>query len=201
MHKTPVIWRWRHNPLRRGTDLVEAWVGLIAVLLMLVAAPAAGWVVGSLAHGALRQTVREQQQHRHLVTATTVRLMPRPPMEPDPETASGHRPQHRRVLANWTAPGGSTHTGVVSARRVAASGDRFPLWTDDRGRAAARPMDTTTAAAHAALAGLGTAGASAGLVEGVRRLIVRRLMRRRYARWDRAWARAGQTWGRAGAGS
>ncbi|MFI1203723.1 hypothetical protein ACH4VR_30545 [Streptomyces sp. NPDC020883] len=61
-----------------------------------------------------------------------------------------------------------------------------------------------TARTHAALAGVaGVAAATAvgWLVEGGRRLAVRRLMARRFRRWGAAWARAGQDWGRADAGS
>ena len=42
---------------------------------------------------------------------------------------------------------------------------------------------------------------AAGMAEGCRRLIVRGMVRRRYARLDKAWERAGPDWGRTGAGS
>lgn len=51
------------------------------------------------------------------------------------------------------------------------------------------------------LAGIGAALLAAGLVEGGRRLAVWRMVRRRYARWDQAWERAGPDWGKAGTGS
>ncbi|MBZ4324339.1 hypothetical protein JNW98_34090, partial [Streptomyces sp. SCA2-4] len=59
----------------------------------------------------------------------------------------------------------------------------------------------TTASVHAALAGVGAALAAAGAVQGLRRLVMWRVARRRYERWDRAWEQAGHTWGRADAGS
>ena len=34
------LWRWRHNPLRRTTDLVEAWLARWLDSLAAVAAPA-----------------------------------------------------------------------------------------------------------------------------------------------------------------
>ncbi|MEU5427138.1 hypothetical protein AB0H73_16255 [Streptomyces olivoreticuli] len=201
MRATIFARRWRRNPLRRRTDVVEAWVGAVAVVLMLLAGSAVGWVTGSLAHEALRQTVREQQLHRHLVTATALRNLPVRATETDRETAAG-REGHHRVVARWPAPDGRRQfSGVVAVRQPTRAGHRFTLWTDDRGRISARPMDDDTAAVHAVLAGAAAAAGAAGLVEIARRLVVWRLVRRRYARWDRAWEQAGHTWGRAGAGS
>ncbi|MFF4759170.1 hypothetical protein [Streptomyces sp. NPDC001292] len=193
------LWRWRHNPLRRRTDLVEAWVALAALLLVLVAAPVIGFLVGSVAQDALQQSVREQRQSRHPVTATVVQRLNR--LDPDPEISTG-RDLRSRVLANWTAPDGTRQHGpVTTSLRSPRPGDHFTLWTDEHGRTVTRPLDSTTATAHAVLAGCGAAMLAAGLVEGIRRLIVWRLVRHRYARWDQAWDRAGPDWGRTGTGS
>ncbi|MET7377238.1 hypothetical protein ABZT08_00150 [Streptomyces sp. NPDC005526] len=195
------LWRWRHNPLRRGTDLAESWVALVALLLVLVAAPVVGSVVGSVAQDALQRSVRDQRQDRHPVTATVVRGLERLTVEPDPETSSG-REVRSRVVADWTGPDGTRqHAAVTCALRNPRPGDRFPLWTDRHGRITARPLDAATAATHAVLAGLGASALTAGAVEGIRRLIVWRMVRRRYARWDQAWDRAGPDWGRTGTGS
>jgi hypothetical protein len=193
------LWRWRRNPLRRRTDLVESWVALLAALFIAVGAPAAGLTAGSVVGEALAQSVREQHEHRHLVPAAVVRMLPQPPVDPDPETSSD-RDAHRHVVATWTGPDGSTHTGPAVAPYSMTPGDRFRVWIDDHGRLTARPMDGATAASHAALAGAGAGAATAGLIEGARRLAVWRLMHRRYVEWDRAWKRAGQDWGRMGAG-
>ncbi|MET7849814.1 hypothetical protein AB0D78_41820 [Streptomyces avermitilis] len=195
------LWRWRHNPLRRTTDLIEAWVALTALLLIVVAVPVIGAVVGAVAQDALQQSVRDQHRARHKTVATVVKKLNRGPLDPDPETASA-RDAHSRVLADWTGPDGSAHHGAVLADlKTPHRGDHFTLWTDQRGRMVGRPLDTTTATTHAMLAGFGAAAMSAGLVEGGRRLIVWRMVRRRYARWDQAWDRAGPDWGRTGAGS
>ncbi|MGP3953294.1 Rv1733c family protein [Streptomyces sp. 7N604] len=194
------LWRWRRNPLRRRTDLVESWVALLAALFIAAGAPAAGVTVGSLAQDALAQSVRKQHEQRHPVPATVVRLMQQPHVDPDPETSSA-RDSGRRVVANWTAPDGTVNTGPADAPRTAAPGDRFRVWTDDHGRLVPRPMDGTTATSHAMLAGAGAGAVAAGLVEAARRLAVWRMLRRRYEDWDRAWERAGQDWGRTGAGS
>ncbi|MEU0944313.1 hypothetical protein ABZ379_16175 [Streptomyces canus] len=195
------LWRWRRNPLRRGTDLAEAWVALLALLLILVLGPVIGSVTGHAAQGALQRSVREQQDSRRLVTATVIRKLERSPLDADPEATAGRNPR-TRVVADWTAPDGTTHHGTVMAGlQTPHRGDHFGLWTDLQGRIAARPLDSATATTHAVLAGTGAALLTAGLIEGVRRLAVWRMVRRRYARWDQAWDRAGPDWGRTGTGS
>lgn len=195
------LWRWRHNPLRRATDLAEAWVALVALLLIIVVAPLIGVATGTLAQGALMQSVQEQRKDRREVPATVVRKLPQPPLDPDPETSTA-RDAHSRVVADWKGPDGVKHTGrVLSSLKTPHPGDRFTLWVDATGQVAGRPLDNATATTHAALAGFGTAAAVAGLVEGARRLVVWRMVRRRYDRWDRAWDKAGPDWGRTGTGS
>ncbi|MET7455683.1 hypothetical protein ABZT03_28095 [Streptomyces sp. NPDC005574] len=195
------LWRWRHNPLRRGTDLAEAWVALLALLLILVVAPVLGSLVGTVAQGVLQRSVREQTHSRHLVTATVLRGLDRSPLEADPETSSG-RDVRSRVLAAWTAPDGTRQHGPAMAElKSPHRGDHFTLWTDPHGRLVARPLDSATATTHAVLAGVGTALLVVALVEGCRRLVLWHMVRRRYARWDQAWERAGPDWGRTGTGS
>ena len=185
------LWRWRGNPLCRSTDRAEGWLALAAVLLTVLAVPAVAVWGGRAAHGALMEIVREQHRQRHQVWATVAETAP--PPAADPEPGSG-----RRVAATWTAVDGRTHSGTVTTDRAAESGDRLRVWTDARGELAPRPMDAATASSHAALAGTGAALVAAGLVEVLRRLAVRRLMDRRYARWEEEWARVGPDWGRAG---
>lgn len=196
------LWRWRHNPLRRPTDLAEAWVGLSALLLILVLAPVSGALIGGLAQDALQESVREQRAARHQVTATVARPLGDSPFNADPEAAASGREVRTRVLADWTAPDGTHRHGPVTARiDDPEPGERFTIWTDRQGRIAARPLDSATATTHAVLAGFGAALVVIGMIECARRLIVWRMVRRRYARWDQAWDRAGPDWGRTGTGS
>ncbi|WP_192582349.1 Rv1733c family protein [Streptomyces triticiradicis] len=195
------LWRWRRNPLCRTTDLVEAWLALASLLLVLVAAPLAGAAVGVSVQGTLQKAVRDQRKDRHHVAAVVVRKLSRGPLAPDPETPSG-RGAHSRVVADWTAPDGTPRHGtVIAGLKSPLPGDRFSIWTDRRGRIMGRPLDGATATAHSALAGFGAAVLTAGLLEGTRRLILWHMIRRRHARWDRAWAEAGPDWGKADAGS
>ncbi|MEU1116976.1 MULTISPECIES: hypothetical protein [unclassified Streptomyces] len=195
------LWRWRHNPLRRGTDLVEAWMSLVALVLIVAAVPLAAVLTTDLTRDALLGSVHQQHENRHRVVGTVLRKIDSPPLDPDPETSSV-RDAHSRVLARWTAPDHTDRYGVVlSDLKSPDRGDHFRIWTDGRGRVVGRPLDTATATTHAVLAGFGAAAATAGLVEGTRRLILWRIVRGRYARLDRAWDKAGPDWGRTGTGS
>lgn len=141
-----------------------------------------------------------QQHSRHLVSATVVRRLggATPEVESDIGVA---REARSRVLADWAAPDGTRRRGsTLTDLRSPRHGDHFSLWTDPHGRITTRPLDAETATTHAVLAGIGAALAVAGLVESGRRLVVWHMVRRRYARWDRAWDRAGPDWGKAGTG-
>ncbi|WP_284581011.1 hypothetical protein [Streptomyces sp. 2P-4] len=197
------VWRWRRNPLRRPTDLVEAWVAFAAVVCVLLVAPAVGCAAGLRVDDRLQQAAREQQQERFLVPAVVVR-----PAEEGPGRAGAdanpqhHSPRRTQVVAEWTAPDGSSHRGTVpAAEEPPQAGDRFRIWTDAGGRLVGRPLDAASAAAHAAVVGLAAAAGVALLADTGRRLVVRRLVHRRHALLDRAWAETGPDWGRAGAGS
>ncbi|GAA3378833.1 hypothetical protein GCM10020367_59950 [Streptomyces sannanensis] len=194
------IWRWRHNPLRRTTDLVEAWVALVALLLIVLASPAVGWLCASLMDDTLRRSARTEREQRHLATATVVR----PVRERAPsgtEVNWGLAPP-RRVVAGWTADDGSPRTGTVpTARRTLRAGDTFLIWTDRRGHAVSPPMSDAVARTNALFTGAAAAVAAAFSTECGRRLVVWRIVRRRYARLDQAWVKAGPDWGRAGTGS
>lgn len=196
------VWRWRHNPLRRRTDLCEAWVALVALLLMLLAAPAAGLMSASLTDDALQQAVRAQRDRRHLTTAVVVRRAVGPARFVDEPEGSVAERAARTVSATWKAPDGTVRRGTVpTTSRKTEPGSRVRIWIDDEGLPAPRPMDMATAHTHAVLAGIGASMVMAGLVEAARRLVVWRMMQRRYVRLDHAWAKAGPDWGRTGTGS
>lgn len=196
------VWRWRRNALRRATDRREAWLALAALLLMVLAAPALGWVCGSLTNDALQESVRAQRTRVHATKAVVLRPSPHPARRvADPEVSS-ERSAVNSVVARWKAPDGTTRAGTVpTSTRRHATGAVVEIWTDARGRPAPRPMDGPTARTHAVLAGTGVALLSAAVIEGGRRLIVWRMVRRRYDRLDRAWAATGPDWGRTGTGS
>ncbi|MEU3458860.1 hypothetical protein ABZ721_02750 [Streptomyces sp. NPDC006733] len=191
------FWRWRRSPLRRRSDLVEAWISLLAAVLLVCAVPAAGWFTGQAANRALQRTVRHQLAERALVPAAPV-AAPRPAETDSSPARAGER--RRPAVLTWKAPDGSARSGTVRVENQERVGGRLHIWTDRTGRPADPPLDRATARAHAALAGIGGAVLAGGALLGARQLLLRRLLRRRLLEWERDWARVGQDWGRAGAG-
>ncbi|MFZ4278154.1 hypothetical protein ACOZFM_36225 [Streptomyces arboris] len=192
------VLRWRRSPLWRATDRREAWVTLGALVLLALGAPAAGWAGGALADASLRQEIRAQHEERRPVTAVVV--------GPAPEARRfagdpGDGPGRTSVVAAWRAPDGTRRTGEVTTSGAREPGAPVRVWTDASGLPVPPPMDAGTARTHAVLGGVGVFLLAAGCVEAGRRLIVGRMVRRRYALWDREWAEAGPDWGRAGTGS
>ncbi|WP_405592087.1 hypothetical protein [Streptomyces sp. NBC_01190] len=209
-------WRWRRNSLRRRTDVVETWLGVLTTLLFCLA-PAFGWWAGQSVDRTLQRVVRTQRSERYLVTAT---LAPAAKASGGAAAASAASaaassgrtrekasdPESRPAGAGrgdvlrWTAPDHSTHTSTVSVDLEVWHRGRIQLWTDRAGRLVPPPLDAATAATHSVLAGTAAAASAAGLVLIVRQVLMWRLMRRRLDGWAQEWARVGQDWGRAGAG-
>ncbi|OEU96498.1 hypothetical protein [Streptomyces oceani] len=196
------LWRWRHNPVCRRTDRHEAVLALCAVVLIVLGAPVVGLASGKLAHVELLDYVRDQHAERYSARATVQQLAPG---DPGSETNSGSEPREedglRRVVAFWTGPNGITQTGTTEVSEPVRPGDRFRVWVDGQGQVTNPPMSADSASSHAMLAGVVSAGLAVCAVEAGRRLAVRQLLRRRYARWDEAWARIGPDPGRTGPGN
>lgn len=177
-------------------------MALVSLLLMVLGTPAVGWLCGSLVDDVLQESVRIQQAQRHPTTAVVVRRASGGPrFVTDPEVSS-ERATQTSVVARWKAPDGTARSGTVAtSSKITDPGSRVRIWTDLDGHPALRPMDAPTARTHAALAGFGVALLGVALIESGRRLVVWRMVQRRYARLDRAWAEAGPDWGRTGTGS
>jgi hypothetical protein len=182
-----LLWRWQGNPLRRRSDVVEAWVVLVTGLVMVVGGPTAGVMAGSAVDGAMRQ----ERADRHRVPAV---LMENAPV-PRP-VADGTDSQRVRVAVRWTAPGGVVHTGTVQVQEGRRAGTATVVWTDDRGRRVAEPPSVEQGVTRAALAGASsTAGVCVVALAG--RGVARwRLDRSRTREWERAWAEVGPRWSR-----
>ncbi len=176
-------------------------MALVTLVLLVVAAPVLGWYCGSRTDHVLQESVRAQQADRRLTTAVVVRGVADRHLVSDPEVSTDRMGQ-TTVVARWHARDGTARSATVTtASRDTATGAQVRIWTDLAGNPALRPMDAPTAHTHAALAGFGAAMLSVLLIEGGRRLIVWRMVQRRYERLDRAWAKAGPDWGRTGTGS
>ncbi|MGK3938636.1 hypothetical protein ABK046_09395 [Streptomyces caeruleatus] len=172
--------RWRRNPLRRGSDIAEAWIGVAGAALLLVAAPAVGVATAGVAeHAAL-----DQGRGLHRVTARLLEDAPPVPAQ-FTETATGSQV---RAAVRWTAPDGSTRSGTASVAAGGRAGSPTSVWLDDAGRLRRTPPTPTQAEAQGAAFGAAAGVGSAMLVVGSWWIARQRLDRRRGMQWDRAWA-------------
>ncbi|MPY64234.1 Rv1733c family protein [Streptomyces spongiae] len=186
------LWRWRRNPLRRGSDLVEAWVLLAAWVLALVG----GALVGMVAASAANRTFDRQRAERQEVTATVVQNTRRAVDTEGAASGSGTGDDLSWVTVRWKARDGAEHMGRTQAAPNTRPGTHITVWTDRHGLLAAQPLEPAEAQVEAALLGTMATAFTGGAVwlsaYGVRK----RLERRRMAQWDEEWERIDTRWGR-----
>ena len=128
------------SPLVRRSDRVEALVLLLALVLVLVAAPVAG-AVGTAFYSSRSAFYQEQAKARHNVTATVVQ-----------DSTVIVRPYSLLVAVNarWQDHG-ITHDGTFGWDRTAKAGEHLSIWVDAKGNYAGPPAPPKRAAAMAAV--------------------------------------------------
>ncbi|GGY32933.1 Rv1733c family protein [Streptomyces djakartensis] len=182
-------WRWRRSPLRRRSDVVEAWTVLAVAVLVCLGAPVVGAAAAWWAHGEARSVSAEQRAERHRVRAEVIGGTGEAP------PAAQARGQHAyRATVRWTEPGGGTRTATARIPAGTDRGEAVEVWFDSRGRSVAPPVDSTAVWQHTLTIGTCAAG---GVVLAVLlgHGVVRRVaLRRRLAEWERAWARTEPEW-------
>ncbi|MFG2801223.1 hypothetical protein OIE43_04600 [Streptomyces pseudovenezuelae] len=183
-------WRWRRNPLRRRSDVVEAWTVLAVAVLMLLGAPLIGAVVGRWAHDDARAVAAEQRSERHRVRAEVVGSVPdsRPSVQ-------GGRERSYRVTVRWTEAG-VTKTATARVPAGTDRGERVDVWFDSRGRSVAPPPDATAIWQHTLVMGACGAGATIAVLLLGHSLVRGVAGRHRLAEWERDWALTEPQWTR-----
>lgn len=182
------------NPLRRRSDVVEAWTALAVAVLVCVGAPLMGAVTARWAHDEARTTAEEQRADRHRVRAEVVER----PAGPGPSSRTDEQ-RVPRATVRWTEPGEGRRTAVARVPANARPGDTVHVWFDSRGRNVPPPVDNASVWQHSIGMGTFAAGVSAAGVLLVHRGVREAAMRRRLAEWERAWARTEPQWARRGA--
>ncbi|MGP2440347.1 Rv1733c family protein [Streptomyces sp. JW3] len=182
-------WRWRRNPLRRRSDVIEAWTVLVVAVLLLVGAPAVGAAVAWWAHGQARAVAAEQRAERRQVRAEVIGATP----ETLPSVQAGGQHSYRATV-RWSEPGEAPRTTAARLPARTRHGETVDVWLDARGRSVPPPADAATVWRHAVTMGVcATAGSAATVLLG--HCAVRRVaLRRRMTEWDRAWARTEPQW-------
>ncbi|MFB7462356.1 hypothetical protein ACFCZ1_02410 [Streptomyces sp. NPDC056224] len=179
----PWLWRWRRNPLRRRSYLVEGWIILASAVIGFIGAPLGGAVTWE----AVLDGRARQRAERHLTEAVPVDAAAAP------AAGAGSR---TRVTVRWTAADGTAHTGRVPAGSHPERGAGVPLWTDGEGEMVSAPLGPAAARVDAAVAALAVTVTLGSTALAVHRSVRRRCERRRSAQWAREWARVAPEWDR-----
>ncbi|MFF4315145.1 Rv1733c family protein [Streptomyces sp. 900105755] len=185
-------WRWRYNPLRRRSDVVEAWIALAVAVLLCVGGPLVGAVAGLWAHDQAQSVAAVERSERHMVRAVVVGGTP----EQLPSVQGGDQAHAYQTNVRWTVPGTGTQTALARVPAGTRTGDAVDVWFDRQGHAVAPPPDDVAVWQHTVTVGLcGASGAAAVVLLG--HGIVRRVaLRHRLAEWEQEWARTGPDWTR-----
>ncbi|MFG3201115.1 hypothetical protein [Streptomyces sp. NPDC048192] len=182
-------WRWRRNPLRRRSDVVEAWTVLITAVLLFVVTPLVGVAAGLRAHDTAQHLAAAQRAERNQVRA---RVIGDPPQRVSGGQTDRGYPYRARV--SWTEPGKGVRTAWARVPAGTLTGDTVSVWFDARGRSVSPPPNAAAVWQHTVTVGLVAAGGTASVVllgHAVERRIA---LRRRLAEWEREWARTGPKW-------
>lgn len=184
-------WRWRRNPLRRRSDVVEAWTALIVAVLLCVGAPLVGTAAGWRAYDSGHGTQVVQRAERHQVSAVLVEDAPAAV-----PSAQGAKQPLYEVKVRWTEPGKGTQTTLAEVPAGSRRGEHAAVWLDARGHGVAPPTTDAAVWQHALTAGVWAAGGVVGVVLLARTVIGRVAERHRMAEWEAEWARTGPEWRR-----
>ncbi len=181
--------RWPdHNPLRRGSDRVEAAIVAAALVLFLAGAPLLALFAWHWADGAALRVQHRQQASWHRVSAVLL-ANARPVVDIGYGGVGG-----AEVRARWTAPDGTARTGVVAAPATAHAGAAVHIWVDQSGAQTGPPLRPQQAAGQAILASVLAPFALGTVLLCATSLAVYILDRRRLAAWAADWRATGPRW-------
>lgn len=179
------LWRWRRSPLRRRSDVVEAWV----VLCGWVFALAGALFAGLAAADAVVHSAQQQRAESRKVTAVLVKDAE----DPGPSRVTTDHLVWATV--RWTEPDGSTRTDEARVPPKAQAGSKVEVWTDRNGAIANEPLSESELVLHSIAGGVLAGAAGAGLVLGSTWVVRLGLERRRLDEWAAEWERMDTPWG------
>jgi len=175
------------NPLRRRSDVIEAWLAPAAIVVFLALSP----LVAVLAATGVRAddaAAQHVQQSWHPVTAVLLRAAPGPQF-----SDNGANTWTEWAPARWTA-GGRHYTGNIPVPADSRAGSTQTVWLDSGGHVRVPAM---TKPELSGAIGTGILLALAGLavlLAVAARLGRWALDRKRMASWGDAWLSVGPRW-------
>jgi hypothetical protein len=177
------------NPLRRGSDRVEAWVRIGLIVLFLIASPLAAAALGQLTSAASARAAQAQAASEHQVTAVLDHRVSKSSNDPLYGSA-----EFAWAGARWTAPNGQQRAGQVPAPVGSSAGRHITIWVDSAGRLVYPPIGEGQIASRV-IAVVALTPALLGLVLlGVLWVIRRWLDRRRMGEWAAEWSAVEPLW-------
>ncbi|GGL16646.1 Rv1733c family protein [Streptomyces flaveus] len=172
-------WRWRHNPLKRRSDVAEAWIGVAAAAVLLLVPP----VVSVAATAVAERSALDQARGLHRVTAHLV--------EDAPATLSrfsgAATDNHVQATVRWTTSSGSPKSGTALVAAGSRTSAPTTVWLDDADRIQPAPPTAVQARSQGAAVGAAAGAGACVLALGGCWVARVRLDRHRWAQWDRAW--------------
>jgi hypothetical protein len=177
------------NPLRRGTDRVEAALRLILVILLVVAVPAGAVAAGRWADHWAQHRAQAQRMVNHQVSAVLLRDAPATG-SPDPYTSL----QTAWVPARWQPPGRPSRAGEVLAVAGARKGSTVRIWVAPSGAIIDPPLSHRDIVGDVCLAVVTSCVVSWLVLLAVWILVRRALDRRRFSAWEAEWRASGPLW-------
>jgi hypothetical protein len=177
------------NPLRRGTDRVEAALRLVMILLIVVAVPVAAVVAGQWAYHYAQDQAQAQRAANHQVTAVLLEGAPVTGV-PNPYT----NVQTSWVLARYQPPGQPSRTGEVLALAGARKGSTVRTWIDPSGAVTDPPLEHRVLVGDVWLAVMATCLVSWLLLLAAGVLVRHGLDRQRLRAWEAEWRANGPLW-------
>ena len=177
-----------HNPLRRPADRIEAWLGLLAVILTLIAVPITAIGIGLITNQALAHRAQAQQRSGHMVSAVLTQTAPKDDVDPyvaDPQVFAN---------ARWTAPGGNARSGQVLVPAGAPAGRTVRIWVNSAGANVDPPAGHQDVMTGSIMIGVSSGLILILLLMGLQALARQALDRQRLAAWDTEWRATGPLW-------
>lgn len=188
----PKCARWLgfdRNPLRRGTDRIEAVMRLAIMIMVAVAVPIAAVAVGQQADHLAQRRAHAQQAADHLVNAVLLQQAPATG-SPDPYASV----QTAWVLARWQPPGSPVRTGEVIALAGAHKGSTVRMWINASGTVAGPPPGHRDIVGDVWVAVIATCLSSWLVLLASSTLARQALDRRRLSAWDAEWRASEPVW-------
>ena len=178
-----------HNPLRRTSDVVEAWLLPAVIAVFLILSP---FVAGAAALSVRAENTAAQRatQSWHQVPAVLLRAAPGPMM-----SDNGANAWLVWTPARWAA-NGRTRTGIVPAPSGTKAGATVRVWVDRTGNVQVPPL-TPARAGDRVVVAMAFALAALAVFLACLALVIRAVLdRRRLADWETAWLSVGPQWSR-----